>query len=772
MYKRHNRFTPQLLALAMAALTGPATSLAQEAKSGMLEEVIVTAQKRAQSLQDVPLSVSAFSEQTLKQLHMGDANDIFLYTPGLVSAPDYATAERIAIRGLGSEQFGYGFENHVGVFVDGVYQDGTQSGEFYDLERVEVIKGPVGALFGRSSIAGAISVTRNKPDSEFEGSIDAGLGSLGRQSYTGVINIPLTDKWYLRAAGKYDENDGYLNNLANGDDLGSTQVESSRLSLRYAGDVVDATFTAVYEERSDMPNISQTTSDIQDELIYGFPATDYIIDPAADLSLAGAYDDYDVASSLRPFFNTRFNDLIADISIAASDNLDIKLLTSYREVSSRYTEDFDANAVVDLTASGPFSQNVDGEYFQQEVHFTYNTDNNWVIQLGANYYQTEVEAETIAVSSDALMAGNAFWNPAYAGQSILQTELTQTDGDYWGWSSFMDVTIPLTDALDLTLGARYTFDEKELTTYSPDPNTIPGNQGVVLGSNNPGYTSSPISNKDDWSDTTVRAALNYQLSEDISVYASYAQGYKSGGIDTFSYAFPEGSGFTPFISEDIAAYGGVPKAVDPETSDSYELGIKSYWLDRRVQFNAAAFYYVFKDQQQLVQEGAALIVENVGEVEGHGLEAEIRFLPTENLDISMNLGYLDTEIKENDSSPELVGETTSRAPTRTSSLIATYNQPLDSGAAAYFTYSYSYQDEMRTDTNPDAPYVKSMEISNARIGYQSADYTWDVSLYVDNIFDEFTYYDRRASDQIVFFQDQYRNIGRPRTWGVDVSYAF
>lgn len=768
MQLSNTRFAP--LAMAVAACIGSSSLQAQN--SGMIEEVIVTAQKRSQSLQEVPLAVSAFSEETLKQLHIGDTNDIFLYTPGLMSAPDYATAERIAIRGLGSEQFGYGFENHVGVFVDGVYQEGTQSGEFYDLERVEVIKGPVGALFGRSSIAGAISVTRNKPSDIFEASLDAGLGNLGRQSYTGVVNIPLTDKWAFRAAGKYEENDGYLNNIANGDDLGSTQVESSRLALRYHGDVVDATFSAVYEERADMPNISQTKSDMQNELIYGAPSTVFVLDPNADLSKAGAYDDYDVAASLRPSFTTRFNDWLAEINIAASDNLDVKLLTSYREYRSRYTEDFDANDVTDLTLSGPFSQNVDGEYFQQEAHFTYNTENDWVIQFGANYYHSEVEALTESVTSDTLMAGNAFFDPSLAGQTILQTELTETEGDYWGWSSFVDVTIPLTEALDLTVGARYTFDEKELTNYSPNPNNIPGNQGIVAGSNNIGFTSVPVSNEDDWSDTTVRAALNYQFNQDISFYVSYAQGYKSGGIDSFSYDIPDGSGFIPFAGQDVAAVGGIPKAVDPETSDSYEIGIKSYWLDQRVQFNASAFYYVFKDQQQLIQNGAALIVENVGEIEGKGLEAELRFLPVDNLDISMNVGYLDTETKENDSSPELVGEPAPRAPTWTTSLIATYTYPLESGASTYLNYSYSYQDEMRSDTNPDVPYVKSMELSNVRVGYQSADYKWDVSLYVNNLFDEFVYYDRRAADQVVFLQDQYRNIGRPRTWGVDVSYSF
>lgn len=768
----NSRYSKKALVLAMASF---ASSMGVSAMDGALEEIIVTAQKRPQTLQDVPLAVSAFSEDTMKSLHFGDANDIFLYTPGLVSAPDFATPERTAIRGLGSEQFGTGFVNHVGVFVDGVYQEGTQSAELYDVERVEVIKGPVGALFGRSSIAGAISVTRNKPNEEFEGSIDVGLGELGRQTFTGVVNVPLSDKVFFRAAGKDEQSDGYLYNVATGEDVGATQVESARMALRFAGDKVDATLTAVYEERADAPNIGHATSSIQEAPpVFGlYPLTSLIVDPAADLSAASPFgESYKINSDIRPEFNAEFYDIVADISVDVSDNLTVKSLTSYRELNNEYVEDFDNNAIPDLTYFGPFAAHTDADYFQQEFHFTFTTDADTVIQFGSNYYQTDVSTQIQTRISDSFGAAQAFWDPALLGQTIIQTERTNTEGDFWGWSAFADLTLAITDKLDLTFGARYTYDEKELEVFVEDPIGAPGNIGFPLLSGSVGYTSSPIKTEDDWKDTTVRVALNYTVDDDLSLYAAYAQGSKSGGIDSFSFLVPADSGFSPFYGEDLAAVGATPKSVDAESSDSVEFGIKSYWLDRRVQFNTSAFFYRFVDQQRLITQGAAQIVENVGEVEGYGVETDLRFLPTENWDVSVNFSWLDVEVIDDESNPANEGEPTSRAPEWTASLIATYTYPLTSGASLYSNFSHSYQGEMRTDENPLAPYVPAFNLSNLRFGYNSAEGNWGASVYINNLFDEFVYYDRRMADGAAALQDIRRNIGRPRTAGVDFNLSF
>lgn len=769
MINRKDRFSKKTLVVAIASTVLSVGLSAQGYSGRAIEEVVVTAQKRPQTLQDVPLAVSAFSEETMKSLHFGDANDIFLYTPGLVSAPDFPTAERSAIRGLGSEQFGYGFVNHVGVFVDGVYQEGA--GEMYDVERVEVIKGPVGALFGRSSIAGAISITRNKPADEYDGSLDISLGELGRQSYTGVVNVPLTDNLFFRAAGKYEENDGYLNNIVTGEDLGSTQVEAMRMAFRFIGDNVDATLTASYEERADIPNIAQVTSSISDESYnIGTPFEDsvvnFILDPTANLAYAGPFEEgYDVASSLKPKFTTRFHDLVADIEIDLSEDLTLKSLTNYRNHSSDYLEDFDGNAIADLSFFGPYGQDVVSDHVQQELHFSYTTENDWLFLFGSSYYKTDLEALTYNGISDTLGNFNGF------ASGTIQREQLTTTGDFSGWSTFADLTISLTDRLDLTLGARYTYDEKELTVFIQDPNTIAGNQTGGFGALTLGfigYTSVPIKTKDDWSDITGRLALNFTMTDDVSFYMAYSQGSKSGGIDAFSFTTDDG--FVPFFNDDLSAVNGAPKSVDPESSDSYELGMKSYWLDRRVQFNSSAFFYEFKDQQQLVAQGAALIVENVGLVAGSGIEADVRFLPTENLDVSLSAAYLDTEVKENDRNPSAVGSRTGRAPAWTGSVIATYTHPLPSGASLYSTFSHSYQGKMVTDAG--GPNLPPISISNIRLGYEPSEGRWGASLYVDNVFDEFVFYDQKSADGVGYLQDLRRQIGRPRTAGIDISYNF
>lgn len=778
MSSNNNKY--KSLAISFLALTVH-QALAKEASQSEvteqagIERIMVSTQKRTQSLQDVPLSVTALSEKKLEELHLGDANDIFKFTPGLVSAPDYATAERTAVRGVGSEQFGYGFDNHVGTFIDGVYQTGVT--EFYDIAQVEVVKGPVGALFGRSSIAGAVSVTRNKPSEVTESRIKLGLGSLGHESATGMVNIPLTNNLYFRVAGKHERNDGYLHNVANDTDIGATGVDSIRAALRYQKEKLDATLTVLYEDREDMPNITRTVSSAADAVYlpgtpYEMPLLGLIVDQDIDITnLIGPFDgDYQVAASFTPYFTNVFRDVIADVQYEVSDNFSVKSLTNYRHSVGHYAEDFDANAVPDLTVTSPFMQSNDNEYFQQEIHFNYTTDDNWVFLFGSSYYKTKVDGYTYSETSDTMAAMNAFWNPELLGQTIIQSEYSNTDGEYSGWSGFLDVTIPLTEKLDLTVGGRYAHHEKAMTVYIQNPNAIDTNQGYVLGINFEGYTSTPVSNSDDWSGTTGRFALNYTLNKDVSFYASYAQGFKAGGIDSFAFDIPDGADYTPYSGMDIAAAGGKPASVDPESSDSYEMGVKSYLFGGYLQLNSSAFYYEFRDQQKLVQNGAALTVENIGKVVGQGLETEYRILPGGGWDISGSFAYLDAVAKEDESNEANVDEPIARSPKWTASLLVNYAYPLSSGEI-YGTYSFSYQDEMRTDADPEADYLPSFSLSNFRLGYMDDD-GWQVSAYVDNMFDKYVYYDYRQADGTVFLQDINRNISRPRTYGVEVSYAF
>lgn len=767
-----------LIAGIAAVLAGPVGI--QNVAAQTLEEIVVTAQRREQSLQDVPLSVAAFSEDTLRSLSLNDGFDIFAYTPGLVSAPGYASPLRVAIRGVGSRQFGYSFDNPVGVFVDGVFQEGlATASEYYDIQRVEVIRGPVGALFGRSAIAGAISVTRNKPNEKTGGRLDAGIGEIGRESVTAVFNTPLSDNVYFRIAGKYDDTDGYLKNVTDGRKIGETSVKSVRAALRYLDDSLDATLTATYEDRRDLANMYQMTSPLTSGSFLGVPLQFLVLAGHEDLSQIQPFsgDTHKVAAiaGFEPKFDSDFFDITAEINYNFTEQLKLKSLTNYRDHDTHYAEDFGGTGVADLTFFGPFEQEFGGDLVQQEFHVSYTTDNNWELLFGASYYDKQVDAVNSSGISDGfgtfflinpLNPGGA--NAVAVGDTVIQTELTEVESSGSGWSAFFDLTVPLTERLDVIFGARHSYDEKDHEVFIPQLGTIPGNLPTALPIFLNPFTSVPVSESDDWSGTTVRAALSFDLFEDINLYASYAQGYKSGGIDN-TLVYPVG--VFPPLADDAAAVGAVPTSVDEESSDSFELGMKSFWLDRRLQFNISGFYYEFEDQQRLEFVGGVLSVLNIGEVEGAGFEADLRVLPVDNLDISANIGYLHSEIKADEIVPGNVGERTEKSPEWSGSIVATYRYPFALGEL-YGTYSFTYQDSMRVSEIPTEPFLPSIELSNIRLGYESEGAKWGVSVYVNNLFDNFVYYDHRFADPAVDPTDRRNNLGYDRHAGMDVYFSF
>ncbi|WP_169711751.1 TonB-dependent receptor [Henriciella litoralis] len=743
-----------------------------EDSTRVIEKVVVVAQKRAQSAQDVPLAITAFTGEIVEDQHIGEFTDIFSFTPGLVSAPDYATSERTSIRGLGSAAFTFGFDPHVGVFVNGVHQgrNGAQTSALFDVERVEVVKGPVNALYGRSAIAGAINIINNEPVDAFEGDVQAEISERNGYDFTGVLNVPVTDNLYFRGGIHVDQQDGFYNNVANGETIGDTDSFAVRAAVKYEQNLWDAKLTVNYEDRTDVPNIHQATGSLADQTYFGFPLTDYILDPTLDTTnLAGPFgDNYNVATDLDPYIKTELFDITGEVNVELNDITSLKAITSYRDIESRYLEDYDGNAIPDLTYFGPYEQNSDQKVFQQEFQLLIEPANDWVWVLGASYFDEDLDGYIGSSWSETL---NYFSSPT----TLIQEEFGTTDGAFSGWSLFGDVTIPLGEKFELTVGGRYNYDKKRLTQYVPDPadlSIFPNNNPYATAFNWPAIATTPVTSEADWDKVTWRAALSYAATDDLNFYASWAQGFKAGAIDALS--FEADVPIPAFAGVDVSdpTINGRPAVADPESSDSYEIGMKGMFFDNSVQLNTAAFYYVFEDQQQLVSQGASYIVQNVGEVVGQGLEAEVRWLPTNRLDLSATLALLDTEIKEDEFNPANVGTPKARSPEVTASLIATYTIPLESGAEVFINGSYSYQDEMRVSGNPDSPYIPSYSLVNGRIGYDSVD-DWGVSLFVENLTDEFVYYSLIESNGFGnTIQDTRFNFGQPRTFGASIYYRF
>lgn len=756
MNKPCNRFAKHLLAIAIS--TVPLSSFAQ------IEEIIVTAQQREQSLQDVPISVSAMDGETMDNLNMDDVTDIFLFVPGVSSTPNYPFTEKTSVRGVGSPQFSSGFDPQIGVFVNGVYQgrNGAQAISLYDVAQVEVIKGPLGTLFGRSTIAGAYSIQTEKPNHELGGYIDLGVGSRNRVQATGVLNVPINDRFAIRAGFHTQDEDGFLHNLADGQDVGENDIKAGRLTALYHGDDWEGMLYLNYEDRKEAPNIYQLTGP-QSELAAaasGFSA------PLGEFDIISDLSDRELKS------NSRLQEISGTLKFELSDQTTLTSITSYREAKYDYAEDFDGT---DLTiVASPYTQTQDVELFQQEIRVNYESESGLSVVLGGSYYREELTGSL----GYFLDLSQPFADTVY--YDMPTREVGFFEGEYSGWSVFADITYELTERINLTGGARYSFDDKKFSQYVPDPGLLnpPGDWSTGCSCFVYGYhTSSPIVGDKDWDDVSLRIAIDYEVADSVTTYFAWAQGWKSGAFDSVSIEGVAEEVLQANIYQgtlDASAEGATPASGDPETNDSFEIGLKSYWFDQTLQANIAAYFYRFNDLQVLVSRGAAFVLDTVEELEGRGLEADFRFVPDDHWDIFLNFSYIDSEIKKFSSSPGQVGEPNQFTPEWTFSTVVNYAHPVPGWNGELFTtVSYAYTDEFLTnnDSSGGPRMGGDYELTNLRIGYRSDD-NWRISAFVDNLFDEYAYSQSFTPETGFIPANIIGNIIPGRTLGIDLHYEF
>ncbi len=730
-----------------------------------LEEVVITAQKRQQSLQDVPLSVSAFTGEMLQDGRMADIRAIVDFTPGFSGNTADGFTDALSMRGIATNDFGIGGDPSVAMFEDGIWsgRTGGVMTSMFDVQRVEVVKGPQGTLFGRNSIAGAVSVITNKPESVFGASGELSLADHGEVEVNGMVNIPLSDEWAMRAAGYLLENDGFLTNLAGGEDLGFHEVSAGRMSLRHSGESLDATLIVAYEDRK------------QDPSVYWVPAAG-LDEEEVNTDLAdNGINESDV-------FEGR---ILLDWSLAG--DYTIASLTGYKKFNFHYLEDYDGGP----ERVNDYRQVNEVEYWSQEFRLNSPSDGKVTWFAGASVYEEKIDglfdyiydedalcraiSITEAPDFDGPAAGcddpnfEAYWEDDIDPADILEgkTERSFVDVTSRGWAVYGDFTWAISDRLELTAGARYTFDEKEMESRILD-------SGGALGNNfnYEFFTNGTVSDKADWSDFTPRIALAYDVSDDVSLYATASMGYKSGGFATFGFDLHGQD-----INDDgTAPDGTTPLEFDPEQVDSYEIGAKTRLLGNTLQANVSLFLYDYTDLQLVYFDQGSSQVANVGEARGQGLELDLRWLPNEHWDTSVGLSLLDTEITD---ATDIIavgacgdcdGNSLPFAPEVSASTILTYRTPISSGEG-FFTTEYIYRSKMYggPDNLPDAT-VSSWDEFNFRIGYRS-DSNWYATLWIENAFDEL-YFERgweNADENNQFGYGLFNELvwpSRPQTLGV------
>lgn len=722
--------------------------LAQQTNA--LEEIVVTATKRVQSLQDVPIAVNAFNADTIEVAGINNAGDLAILTPALnINVNTNPFAARMIIRGVGTAQTDPALEPSVGLFIDGVYLGRTGLGmsDLTDIERIEVLQGPQGTLYGKNTNAGAISVITKKPNfEESEGYVEASVGNYSMSKLTASASGPLTQNLAYRLSGNINQRDGYYDNSAgvdfnDADDWniqGKLQWEPTQsLSILLSGSRVERDTTCCGAD-------AVQTESVNNELVAQGLSPDSN-DPY----------DYNVQSNADNRFAMESDLLSMTIDYDAGWGA-IKSITAWNDYSYRVDQDPDRSELDILTLS---NDKFSGDSFSQELRFTASPTDNVDYMLGAFYLEQNTkrggDEPFVFIGDDIITIGSQQDLPfplpfnflVQPGDS-LTVDMNQ---DAETIAFFGQGTWHIGDQWHITGGLRWSDEEKKSDLFSQTYSTAFSNQ--ILGASFLDSVSTPIdatlersSDNVDW---MLSAVLD--ISDDSMVYASAGTGTKSGGFQTVNGTADD-------------------REFDDEDTTTYELGIKSTLLDARLRINAAAFYSEienFQAQRQL-ETGLGTYVSNEAKVETSGVDFQVEAAPMPNLVLSAGLLYMHkyqiTDGPEKGADLPFTAEFSG-------TVAATLVFPLGDGGI-YWRTDYSYMDDHTTNVASatqlrDEDY-DNRNLINSKLGWRND--SWNVSVWGKNLSDD-KYAMQTALPFLVSGMEAYF-LAPPRTFGATVRYTF
>jgi outer membrane receptor protein involved in Fe transport len=871
-------------------LCSPLTTLVIQAEEYQgIEEVVVTAEKRTSTVQDTAIAVSAFDDEALESRQIATTSELQFSVPNMMFGKGNFEGSSISIRGVGNLAVADSSDNGVGIHVNDIYLNEPRifEVEFFDVERMEILRGPQGTLYGRNTTGGVMNLITAKPIDTFEADLSVGLGDYNERKITGMVNVPLSDTVATRLAGYYLKRDGYTENLYTGNDIDDRDLYSLRWTTNFEfGANTEVTFMASYLEEDDARSrVSKQlcTKDPRGAFGYGCEpgskgfstphSQTYITSALADFATANAafaaatggparealspgagldsgakmtwdffivplnllglpQEAYDAYSALAfsgaatDFFGDTFNppdlrqvysdfdpeyytdETILSLEIRHDlETMTFKSMTAYHEGNTEALTDYDwavpsenypDGVAVTYNMNGrnrvaTFSEGVDraqAETEQWSQQFTLFSDNdsnlNWT--AGAFYLHFEKDSHYDVFSSGlaayaqagglAAIAETILGLPLNSIATPLPVELAQFDSytqyEVDTWALFGELYYDFSDDTRLTVGLRYSDEEKEVHARS---------YFVDLSA---GFNDPLSDQNDDWQEVTGKISLDHNLdlswTDETLIFATIARGYKGGG-------------FNPPESSD----SGIADTFDPEYVNSFEVGVKSRLMGNTLQANIAAFIYDYEGLQvsQIIEQTA--VNENT-DADIIGLEAEFMFAPSENWLFSLNLAFLNAEVGDfstidtanptqggpminifgdivaADGVPfpvvDLEGNELIATPELSVNFFAEYYRPLSNGMSLVFHADYYYQDEFYArNFNTDADLIPSWDVSNAFVSLTNADETWTVKAWIKNIQDDNNltgFYTGDANSGL--FTNAF--VMEPRTYGVTFSMNF
>jgi iron complex outermembrane receptor protein len=774
-----------------------------------IEEITVTARRREENIQETPISITAFSESALEDRAMQDLTELTQYTPNLrftASGGQSANAQ-VYIRGIGQSEGTINAEPRVGIYLDDVYQARPLGSilSIVDLQRVEVLRGPQGTLYGKNAIGGAINIISNRPGPEYSVRGEIGYGNLNQFLAKLTANAPvdvagLGDKLFVRGSVFYERRDGYLWDLNLEEEFASNKVLGGRAAIRYLPtETLDlqVTFSQTKQPRKSLRG--------ECKLVAGMEDSDFMQAVQHPVGIGAVGGDFIEECNVSHEYLTSTNvpnmdridtqKIYGHLSwdtpeIPALGSLTVESITAYQSLVQNFNFDWDSTALSHISSTitdlgiGQFSQElrVHGAAWDERVHWT----------LGA-FYLRETSwgpmTNTVGVIPEFEFQDGAGIFPL-AGAIHEQSDFThQTAAGYLfgGWDPI--------ERLHLNLGFRFGWESKDLYKYreidisgylggwNPLP-VVDGEYNIFGAIFIPAFTQASVTNS--WTAPTGNFNITYDITDDVHIYTGYQRGFSSGGFN--------------YIGDDE---NETPNAFDPESLDGVELGIKTTWLDRRLVVNATYFWNYYHDMQVRVWEaatqgvsdqlfGARNVVANAGNAWIQGAELELTYQPIEGLMLMGNLGltfthYYDFELlnveKSKDASvnfnpdgsriivevyDDLSGNAWANTPKINFGVLASYTWVVDDNFEITPAVDYAFQSKVYFDVvNTEELSQGTFGLLNARLGFEILRSNTSLLLWAKNLLDE-----RYLIGGFSLGSYVSRYWAAPRTFGFTITQSF
>lgn len=795
-----------------------------------LDEIIVTAQKRAQNVQNVPIAVSAFTADALADRGIADVTAMGNLTPNVsldAGTPFSGSSSVLSafVRGIGQNDFAFNMDPGVGVYLDGVYlaRSVGANQDLLDVERVEILKGPQGDLFGRNTIGGAISIVTRRPSDTFGGKLEVTTGRFHRVDTKGMVDVPLSDALLSSFSFATKNNDGYQRlidapGFAKGRIADAFPSFGSNRPNRYGGEsqhnlrgkllwdaTSDVTVTLaadyLYQNNDGVAStvLKTHTNPTDPAQVFGPLYNGCLAGALPAFALNGVCNNVVHGSSLAGlgqanpslFYGDQFITGDIDTTYATGnsfsrlrnyggsltidwdlDSATLKSITGYRELRWKSAQDEDGSPLPILQTSFEMNQ----DQFSQELQLTGNTFGDRLdYVVGLYYFDESGDQHDLVTFPGGLLQID--------GLNHLSTK---------NYAGYAHLNYKITDQLGLTLGGRYTHEKKSFTGLQAEPNGIfyklngyytvdaaarqalcntgaatPSLMGIPAGlfcypssaNVTQFYPVAPAGGfKQSFNNVSPKVGLEYKPLSDLMIYGSYAKGYKTGGWTTrLTTPQPAGTAAPTF---------------GPEKANTWELGVKSEFADRRAQLNIASFYTEYKGIQLNFQRGTSPYLQNAGTAEIYGFEAEFQARPISDLTLSAGLGY--NHARYTELSPFVTGVTLDsrlpKTPTWKFTFGPQYRVDLGSHGDLLLSADYTYTSAQFNDTE-NTPLLKrpATDMFNAAFTYRAPDKNWELAAGVTNLTDEryLTVGQNQVAGGVT-----YGSYNRPREWYVTARVNF